>query len=84
MPNQRNIADSHEVLGLLGIGLDGEDGHRRVTTGDHFILVGGSEQTHEQMIDTAIHLNEELQRRGKTLRDASPEEILDIFRSVSE
>lgn len=28
---------------LLGLGLDGKDGHRRITKGDNFCLVGGSE-----------------------------------------
>ena len=32
---------------LLGVGLDG-DGHKRVTTGPNFALVGGSADTHEQ------------------------------------
>src|SRR5262245_52865613 len=30
-----------EVLGFLGVGLDSDEGHRRVTTGDNFVLVGG-------------------------------------------
>ena len=31
---------------LLGLGLDGKDGHTRITTGENFKLVGGSEETH--------------------------------------
>ena len=34
-----------EVVGLLGIGLDGDD-HQRITSVEHFFLVGGSEATH--------------------------------------
>ena len=30
------------VSGLLGLGLDNEDGHKRITTGEKFVLVGGS------------------------------------------
>ena len=33
---------------LLGIGLD-SDGHKRVTTGPNFALVGGTQETHEEM-----------------------------------
>ena len=28
---------------MLGLGLDNQDGHKRVTKGDNFYLVGGSE-----------------------------------------
>ena len=34
---------------MLGVGLDNQDGHKRVTKGDNFYLVGGSEETHERM-----------------------------------
>ena len=71
-----------EVLGFLGVGLDGDEGHRRITTGDNFLLVGGSEDTHEKMIDSAVHLNEELEKRGKRLEDASIDELVDLFRDV--
>ena len=27
---------------MLGIGLDNKDGHKRITKGDNFMLVGGS------------------------------------------
>lgn len=32
---------------MLGIGLDNKDGHKRITKGDNFMLVGGSEETLE-------------------------------------
>ena len=62
-----------QVLGFLGVGLDG-DGHRRVTECDHFVLVGGSAETHERMQETAIRFGEALGRRGKRLPDVSPDE----------
>ena len=31
---------------ILGLGLDGEDGHLRMTKGANFRLIGGSEETH--------------------------------------
>ena len=40
--------------GLLGVGLDNEDGHVRVTRGDNFHLVGGSRDTHESMQEKCI------------------------------
>jgi hypothetical protein len=68
------------VVGFLGVGLDSKDGHRRVTRSDNFLLVGGSEQTHERMQETAIRFDEALKRKGKTLGEASPEEALDLLR----
>ena len=34
---------------LLGLGMDGKDGHVRITSGPEFHLVGGSKETHELM-----------------------------------
>ena len=73
-----------QVLGFLGVGLDNQDGHRRVTRSDEFLLVGGSADTHERMQDTAIRFNEALRNKGKTLREASPEEAIDLLRESME
>lgn len=65
---------------LLGIGLDG-DGHRRVTNGPDFLLVGGSEETHDVMQERAIKIGEELERRGKRLSDIR---CADEFRDLAD
>ena len=69
---------------LLGVGLDNQDGHKRLTKGDHFVMVGGSEETHERMTETAIRFNEKLAKRGKTLHELSPEEFRDIMHEASD
>lgn len=66
---------------MLGIGLD-SDGHKRVTTGPNFALVGGSEETHEVMTEKAIKINEKLAAKGKRLEEVSREEFEDIAHSV--
>ena len=76
--------EREEVVGFLGVGLDGKDEHKRVTTGENFFLIGGSEETHERMIDTATHVNGELRKRGKTLAEADADEVVDLFREASE
>lgn len=68
--------------GMLGIGLDNEDGHKRLTRGDNFLLVGGSAETHEIMQETAIKVNEQLAKRGKRLEDASPQELREIVADI--
>jgi hypothetical protein len=69
-----------QVVGLLGVGLDNQDGHQRLTRGENFLLVGGSAQTHERMQDTALRFDEALRRRGKTLQETSAEEAIDLLR----
>ncbi len=69
---------------LLGLGLDNKDGHRRLTKGDNFCLVGGSEETHERMTETAIKFNERLARKGKDLGELAPEEFRDMMREAAE
>lgn len=66
---------------LVGVGLD-TDGHKRVTTGPNFALIGGSEQTHEVMTEKVIKINEKLARKGKTLEAVSSQEFDDIAAEV--
>ena len=66
---------------LLGVGLD-SDGHKRVTTGPNFALVGGTRETHEEMTEKAVKINEKLAARGKQLEDVSREEFDDIAHEV--
>ncbi|MGA3283699.1 MAG: hypothetical protein ABSD57_04480 [Verrucomicrobiota bacterium] len=66
---------------MLGVGLD-SDGHKRFTTGQNFALVGGTKETHEQMTEKAIRINEKLKARGKKLETISHEEFDDIAHEV--
>jgi hypothetical protein len=66
---------------MLGVGLD-SDGHKRLTTGPNFALVGGSQETHEQMTEKAVKINEKLKSRGKQLETVSHEEFDDIAHEV--
>ena len=66
---------------MLGVGLD-SDGHKRITKGPNFALVGGSEDTHEQMTEKAIKINEKLKLRGKQLHEVGHQEFDDIAHEV--
>ena len=72
------------VLGLLAVGLDGSDGHHRTTRTEDFLIVGGSEETHERMQETAIRFEEALEQRGKTLEDADVREVIDLLHAARE
>ena len=69
---------------LLGVGLDNDDGHFRITRGENLCLVSGSQETHERMQEHAIQVNQELERRGKELGECSIEELTDVFREAAE
>ena len=66
---------------MLGLGLD-SDGHKRLTTGPNFVLIGGSQETHEVMTEKVLKVNEKLAAKGKQLEDVSREEMDDIAHSV--
>ena len=60
--------------------MDATDQHKRITRGEGFSLVGGSEETHERMTETVIKTTEDLSRKGRTIADARPEELAELLR----
>jgi hypothetical protein len=73
-----------EVVGFLGIGLDGKDEHQRLTRSEHFLILGGSEETHGRMQETAIKFNEALETKGKKLNETTLEEIIDLIHEAQK
>jgi hypothetical protein len=68
---------------LLGLGLDNDDGHKRITTGDQFAILGGSAETHERMTETVVKTFEELKQRGKHLSEVPKVELAEIIKKAS-
>lgn len=66
---------------VVGLAFD-SDGHKRITTGKNFALLGGTEETHEAMTEKAIKINEKLTQRGKELHEVSREEFDEIAHEV--
>ena len=56
------------------MGLD-SDGHVRATRGDDFVLLGGSEKTHETMQERVERFRETLGKMGTDLQRASKEQM---------
>jgi hypothetical protein len=81
MPKSSNHKKARPKAVLLGVGLD-SDGHKRITTGSNFALVGGTEETHEIMTEKVIKINEKLAAKGKQLEEVSGKEFDDIAQSV--
>jgi hypothetical protein len=63
---------------IIGFGLDGSDDHQRLSTGDQCILVGGSSETHAEMLETMLRLESELERLGQGLADITPDQLAEI------
>ena len=72
---KKNIQQAH----LLGLGLDNDDGHKRITQAEEFSIVGGSENTHERMTETVIKTFEDMKNDGKTLSNIEPEQLSDLL-----
>jgi hypothetical protein len=63
---------------IIGFGLDGDDDHQRLSTGEQCLLVGGSAETHAEMLETMLRLESELDRRGRRLSEVNPVELAEI------
>jgi hypothetical protein len=81
MNKKKGNAAKRKAL-LLGLGLDNKDGHTRITTGENFRLIGGSEETHGVMQEKTVKMNEHLKRRGKTLDTITRDEFHEIADEV--
>lgn len=73
--NQQPTKKKH----LLGVGLDNQDGHKRITQAEEFSIVGGSEETHERMTETLVKTFENLNQTGKNLQTVEGEELRDLL-----
>jgi hypothetical protein len=65
---------------IVGIGLDNKDGHKRVTTGERFAILGGSAEEHDKLTETAVKTFEELKSRGKHIHEVEEEELSEIIK----
>lgn len=78
MTKEHFVQKSCKNTSILGVGLDNDDEHIRITRGDNFHLVGGSHDTHECMQEKCIKFNEKLSERGKTMQELEQTELVDI------
>jgi len=70
------------VTGILGVGLDHSEGEKRITKTPEMVLVGGSKTTHERMQETAIKFSEGLQKAGKSLKETTLPQVIDLLRDA--
>lgn len=75
LPRQPKTARAH----LLGLGFDHQDGHKRITRGEKFSILGGSEETHGRMTETLVKTCEDLEGRGRRLEEVEKSELADLL-----
>lgn len=63
---------------IIGLGLDGPEIPRRLSTGEHCLILGGSAETHADMLETVLRLDDELERIGRPLGELTPMELAEI------
>lgn len=63
---------------IIGLGLDGPGTPHRISTGGQCLLVGGSAETHAEMLETMLRLEAELERTGRRLGELPPDELAEL------
>jgi hypothetical protein len=63
---------------LIGFGLDNGDDEQRLTRSDQTLIFGGSAETHAELRETALKMEQELDRRGRLLGDLDPAELAEL------
>jgi hypothetical protein len=67
---------------LIGFGLDNGDAEQRLTRGDQTLIFGGSAETHAELRETALKMEQELDRRGRRLGDLDPAELAELATTI--
>lgn len=63
---------------LIGLGLDAQDNHQRLTRGGQSLVLGGSAETHDELRETVLRMELELDRQGQRLGDLDPLELAEL------
>jgi len=78
MPEQKR----KKIIRLLGVGFDADDGHVRITKGENYDVLMGSDESHEYIQQLIQRIEDELKARGMSLDDLTPEEFGEFVQSI--
>ena len=67
------------VVGLLGVGFDGEEGQIRITQADDYQVLMGSKESHQALQKMCLKIEVALQKAGRSFRDYTPEEFMSFM-----
>lgn len=60
---------------IIGLGLDGPLRPTRIIHGEECMVIGGSEQTRESLLEVMLRMEGELERMGRSLGELDPSEL---------
>lgn len=58
--SQENMPRGNSVL--CGFAFDNTDNHKRITTGENFYILGGSPETHENLVEKILEFNQVIKK----------------------
>jgi hypothetical protein len=79
MNSGRKKQTGNESKHLFGIGLDCDDGHKRITTSEDFSIFGGSDETHLIISETFIKTSEQLSAMRKSIDEVTTEQLAELL-----
>ena len=71
-----------KIIRLLGVGFDNEDGHVRITKGEKYDVLMGSDESHEYIQQLIEKIECELKARHLGLDDLTPDELSELVSSL--
>lgn len=71
-----------KIIRLLGVGFDSEDSHIRITNGEKYDVIMGSEQSHEYLQQLLQKIEDGLKIKGLSLDDFTPDEFSKFVESI--
>jgi len=71
-----------KIIRLLGVGFDTEDDHIRITNSENYDVIMGSEESHEYIQQLILKIEEELNNRGLSLDNLTPDEFTQILTDI--
>ncbi|OHB45275.1 MAG: hypothetical protein A3K25_02455 [Planctomycetes bacterium RIFOXYB12_FULL_42_10] len=79
--NNHNKSSKGNII-LCGLAFDNKDKHKRITTGENFYVIGGSSETHGNLVEKVMEFTEVIKKYGKKLDNLSEAEYYDIAKEV--
>ena len=75
-------ANQKKIIRLLGVGFDTEDGHVRITKGESYDVLMGSDESHEYLQQLIRKIEDALAEHNLSLDDLTPEEFADFVKKI--
>jgi len=72
-----------QIVGLLGVGFDHEDGHTRITQAENYQVIMGSGESHQALRELCSTIDQRIKESGRELSDYTPEEFMKVMQEIT-